>query len=44
MASNDRRQSNFRFCCFLGIAYEVVKWLAMMGEKVIFVFVVVLKV
>ena len=43
MASNDRRQSNFRFCCCsLGIAYEVVKWLAMIGERVIFVFDVVL--
>ena len=43
MASNDRRESNFRFCCCsLGIANEVVKRLAMMGERVIFVFVVVL--
>ena len=43
MASNDGRESNFRFCCCsLGIAYGVVKWLAMMGERVIFVFVVVL--
>ena len=43
MASNDRRQSNLRVCCCsLGIGYEVANWLAMMGTRVIFVFVVVL--
>ena len=43
MASNDGHQSNLRdCCCSLCIGYEIVKWLAMMGTRVIFVFVVVL--
>ena len=43
MASNDGRQSNPRVrCCSLGIRYEVVNWLAIIGARVIFVFVVVL--
>ena len=43
MASNDGHQSNIRVCCCsLGIGYEVAKWLAMMGTRAIFVFVVVL--
>ena len=43
MANNDWHQSGPRVCCCsLGIRYEVVKWLAMMGAKVIFLFVVVL--
>ena len=43
MASNDGCQVNLRVCCCsLGIGYEVVKWLAMMGARLIFVFVVVL--
>ena len=42
-ASNDGHQSSIRVCCCsLGIGYEVAKWLAMMGTRVIFVFVVVL--
>ena len=41
MASNDGRHSDLRVgCCSLGIGYEDVKWLAMMGAIVIFVLVV----
>ena len=44
MSNNEGRQRNLRvfFCCSLGIGYEVVNWPAMMGDRVIFVFVVVL--
>ena len=43
MASNDGCQVNLRVCCCsLGIGCEVSKWLAEMGTRVIFEFVVVL--
>ena len=37
MASNDGRHSDLRVGCSLGIGYEDVKWLAMIGTSVTFV-------
>ena len=43
MSSNDGHQRDLCVCCCsLGIGYEVVKWLAMMGTRVFPVVVVVL--